>query len=113
MCLLAQAFLAVTRAAPGKQRRPGRACWVTDHGRPRRCRLRRFTPGKVADHVVLDANPLERINAVRRIDTVITRGRVLDRTRLDQMLADVEAAAQAPATQAARDLPVHNCCQKP
>jgi len=62
---------------------------------------------------VLDANPLERINAVRRIDTVITRGRVLDRTRLDQMLADVEAAAQAPATQAARDLPVHNCCQKP
>jgi hypothetical protein len=68
------------------------------------------TPGKVADLVLLDANPLDDINAVRRINTVITRGRVLDRARLDQMLADVVAAASAPDTEFVRILTAHHCC---
>ncbi|WP_244210902.1 amidohydrolase family protein [Amycolatopsis kentuckyensis] len=72
-----------------------------------------ITPGKVADLVLLDADPLADIRAVRRIDTVVTGGRVLDRAKLDRMLADAEAAANRPAgTANARSvrLPVHGCC---
>ncbi len=69
--------------------------------------------GKVADLVVLDANPLEDIGAVRRIDTVVTRGRVLGRAKLTQMLADVEAAANASTARSltwSGRLPVQGCC---
>jgi hypothetical protein len=69
--------------------------------------------GKVADLVLLDANPLADIRAVRRIDTVVTAGRVLGRAKLDRMLAGVETAAQQQATTAnARSvrLPVRGCC---
>jgi cytosine/adenosine deaminase-related metal-dependent hydrolase len=72
-----------------------------------------IAPGKVADLVLLDADPLADIRAVRRVDTVVTAGRVLDRATLDRMLADAEAAANRPATAAnARSvrLPVHGCC---
>jgi len=72
-----------------------------------------ITPGKVADLVLLDADPLADIRAVRRIDTVVTAGRVLGRAALDRMLADAEAAANRPAGAAnARSvrLPVHGCC---
>ncbi|ADJ50158.1 amidohydrolase [Amycolatopsis mediterranei S699] len=72
-----------------------------------------ITPGKVADLVLLDADPLADIGAVRRIDTVVTAGRVLDRAALDRLLADAEAAANRPAAAAnARSvrLPVHGCC---
>ncbi|KDN23608.1 amidohydrolase family protein [Amycolatopsis rifamycinica] len=72
-----------------------------------------ITPGKVADLVLLDADPLADIRAVRRIDTVVTGGRVLGRAALDKLLADAEAAANRPAAGAnARSvrLPVHGCC---
>ncbi|WP_328448348.1 amidohydrolase family protein [Amycolatopsis sp. NBC_00438] len=72
-----------------------------------------ITPGKVADLVLLDANPLTDIRAVRRIDTVVTAGRVLDRTRLTRMLADVETAAKQPpagANSRSVRLPVRGCC---
>ena len=45
--------------------------------------------GKVADVVVLRANPLEDIAATRQIDAVVARGRLLDRRRLDAMLNEV------------------------
>jgi hypothetical protein len=45
--------------------------------------------GKLADLVLLDANPLRDIHNVRRIRAVVFNGRVLDRSRLDQMLAAV------------------------
>ena len=45
--------------------------------------------GKVADVVVLKANPLQDIAATRQIDAVVTQGRLLDRKRLDAMLAEV------------------------
>ncbi|HUQ59444.1 MAG TPA: amidohydrolase family protein [Lentzea sp.] len=54
------------------------------------------TPGKQADLVVLDANPLADITNVGRIHAVVSRGRYLgpaDRTRV---LAEIEAAAQEP-----------------
>lgn len=44
-----------------------------------------------ADLVVLDANPLEDIRNTRKIHAVIVRGRLLDRTALDGLLANVKA----------------------
>jgi Amidohydrolase family len=49
--------------------------------------------GKLADLVLLDANPLDDINNTRKIAAVIINGRYLRRETLDTMLADVEAAA--------------------
>jgi imidazolonepropionase-like amidohydrolase len=50
--------------------------------------------GRSADLVLLDANPLEDIANVRRIRAVITAGRFLDRSALDQLLTRAKAAAQ-------------------
>jgi hypothetical protein len=44
-------------------------------------------PGKVADLVLLEGNPLENIRNTTRMATVVLGGRVLDRSRLDQLLA--------------------------
>ena len=51
------------------------------------------TKGKLADLVLLDANPLEDISNTKMIDAVVLNGRLLDRRTLDKMLAGVEAAA--------------------
>ncbi len=45
--------------------------------------------GKLANLVLLDANPLADIHNTRRIDAVILHGRVFTRNELDGMLADV------------------------
>ncbi|MND08688.1 hypothetical protein D3C83_314830 [compost metagenome] len=50
--------------------------------------------GKRADLVLLDANPLDSIGNVRRIRAVVAAGRYLDRSELDRLLAQVQAAAQ-------------------
>jgi len=44
-------------------------------------------PGKSADFIVLDANPLEEITNSRKIDRVYLRGREVDRARLRAMWA--------------------------
>jgi 8-hydroxy-5-deazaflavin:NADPH oxidoreductase len=54
------------------------------------------TAGKLADLVLLDANPLEDIRNTRRIRAVVLNGRYLDRPVLDGLLADAERAANAP-----------------
>ena len=51
-------------------------------------------PGKIADLVLLSANPLLDIRNTRKISAVIANGRFFDRVALDQMLVDVEAAAK-------------------
>ena len=51
--------------------------------------------GKVADLVLLDANPLEDIANTRRIRAVIQDGRLLDRRALDAMLAGARLRASA------------------
>jgi len=44
--------------------------------------------GKVADLVILDANPLEDIRNTERIVGVVTAGRYLDRQKLDRLLSE-------------------------
>ncbi len=51
--------------------------------------------GKLADLVLLDANPLDDIRNTQKINAVIVNGRYLSRAALDQLLAGVETAAQA------------------
>src|SRR5262245_11750854 len=48
--------------------------------------------GKLADLVLLEANPLEDIRNTRRIAAVVLRGVLYDRNDLDQMLKAVQAA---------------------
>jgi hypothetical protein len=50
--------------------------------------------GKLADLVLLDADPLEDIRNTRKIRGVVLSGHFFDRMELDRMLAEVEAAAK-------------------
>jgi imidazolonepropionase-like amidohydrolase len=50
--------------------------------------------GKLADLVLLDANPLEEISNTQRIRAVVADGRVYRRADLDQLLAEVEMLNQ-------------------
>jgi imidazolonepropionase-like amidohydrolase len=50
--------------------------------------------GKIADLVLLRANPLDDIHNTRKIDAVIAHGRFFDRAALDRLLAEVEASAK-------------------
>jgi len=50
--------------------------------------------GKLADLVLLAANPLEDIANTQRIEAVVARGRLFDREALDALLVNVEVAAQ-------------------
>jgi imidazolonepropionase-like amidohydrolase len=58
-------------------------------------RLGTIEEGKLADMVLLDANPLEDIRNTEKIAAVIVNGRYLSRADLDKMLAGVEVAANA------------------
>jgi imidazolonepropionase-like amidohydrolase len=49
--------------------------------------------GKIADLVLLGANPLEDTRNTRRIEAVVFQGHLLDRTRLDRMLEELAADA--------------------
>ena len=49
--------------------------------------------GKIADLVLLNANPLEDIRNTQRINAVISNGRLFDRKALDKMLGEAEVAA--------------------
>ena len=48
--------------------------------------------GKLADLVLLDANPLQNIANTQRINAVIVNGRLMDRKTLDDLLAQMAAA---------------------
>jgi len=49
--------------------------------------------GKIADLVLLDANPLVDIRNTQRINAVVSNGRLFDRKALDKLLAEAEIAA--------------------
>ena len=53
--------------------------------------LGRIEPGKLADLVLLDANPLENIRNTQKIDAVVADGQLYRRADLDRLLAEVEA----------------------
>jgi amidohydrolase family protein len=53
-----------------------------------------IAPGRSADLVLLDGNPLEDIANVRRIRAVVTSGTFLDRSEIDRLLIQAKAAAQ-------------------
>lgn len=50
--------------------------------------------GKLADLVLLAANPLENIANTQRIEALVTRGRFFDRQAIDDLLADAARAAR-------------------
>jgi imidazolonepropionase-like amidohydrolase len=50
--------------------------------------------GKVADLVLLDANPLADITNTKKISAVVLGGKLLTRAQLDALLSEVEAAAK-------------------
>lgn len=58
-------------------------------------RLGTIEKGRLADLVLLNANPLDDIRNTEKIDAVIVNGRYLPREQLDKMLAGVEEAAKA------------------
>ena len=49
--------------------------------------------GMIADLVLLDGNPLDAIINTQEISAVVLRGKYLPQAILEQMLANVEAAA--------------------
>jgi imidazolonepropionase-like amidohydrolase len=49
--------------------------------------------GKLADLVLLDADPLKDIKNTEKIAAVVTGGKLLTRQALDKMLAEVQALA--------------------
>jgi hypothetical protein len=51
-------------------------------------------PGKIADLVLLNANPLDDIGNTKKIEAVIVNGRYFSRDHLDKLLVDIEAAAK-------------------
>ena len=50
--------------------------------------------GKIADLVLLDANPLESIGNTKKIDSVVIRGKLFTRSGLQRVLAAAEDAAR-------------------
>ncbi len=62
-----------------------------------------LAPGKAADLVLLDADPLTDIGATRRIDTVVRQGRVYDRAQLDAMLAEIATKVATQRAKAMKD----------
>lgn len=50
-------------------------------------------PGKLADLVLLNANPLDDIANTRKIDAVVYGGRLFPKASLDEMLAKAQALA--------------------
>jgi tetratricopeptide (TPR) repeat protein len=53
--------------------------------------------GKIADLVLLDANPLEDIGNTRKISAVVFGGKFFLRASLDEMLTKIEALASRPS----------------
>jgi len=50
--------------------------------------------GKIADLLLLEANPLDDIRNTKRVDSVVVGGRLLSRAKLHELLTGVEAAAK-------------------
>jgi imidazolonepropionase-like amidohydrolase len=69
------------------------ATWSPARYLGREATMGTVAPGKVADLVVLDADPRADVANTRKIAAVVTRGRYFDRAALDALLVEVKAAA--------------------
>ena len=85
LALLVQAGLSPMAALQAATRNPARAFKLADQGT--------IEKGMRADLVLLDANPLDQIENIRKIRTVVAAGRVFDRQELDAILADIQSSA--------------------
>ena len=85
LALLVSVGLSPGEALEAATRKPARLVGHTDVGTIER--------GMRGDLVLLTADPLQDIENTRRIDTVFLAGRVLNRTALDAMLAEIESEA--------------------
>lgn len=87
LALLVEAGLAPLEALRAATLNPARVFGLADS-------LGTIEAGKLADLVLLDANPLEDIDNTRRIRAVVADGRVHRRADLDRLLAEVEAQSR-------------------
>jgi imidazolonepropionase-like amidohydrolase len=85
LALLVKAGLSPMEALQAATRNPAKFLGVLD-------RLGTVEKGKLADLVLLDANPLEEISNTQRIYAVVLNGRLLPKVSLQKMLTEVEAA---------------------
>lgn len=86
LAMLVSAGLTPLAALQASTSSPARYFHATDS-------LGTVAPGKLADLVVLDADPLRDIRNAQRIHAVVVNGRLLDRTELDAMLRGAEERA--------------------
>lgn len=71
-------------------------------------RTGRVAPGHAADLVILDADPLADIRNTQKLSGVVVRGRYLDDTARQALLAEVErTAAGTPAEALSPGCPCH------
>jgi hypothetical protein len=87
LTLLVQAGLTPLEALRTATLNPARVLYLADS-------LGSIDAGKLADLVVLDANPLADIANTRRIRAVVANGRLYRREDLDRLLVSVEAFGQ-------------------
>ena len=93
--LLVQAGLTTTEALQSATLLPARALGLEDE-------LGSVVPGKAADLVLLDGDPLADIHNTTRIRAVMRGGRLLDRATLDGMLAEAAEFAAAQDSEVGR-----------
>jgi hypothetical protein len=85
LSLLVQAGLSAREALQAATYNPAKFLGILD-------RFGSVEKGKIADIVLLDANPLEDIHNTRRVQAVVINGRYLDRAALNDLLAQAAAS---------------------
>jgi imidazolonepropionase-like amidohydrolase len=87
LAFLAEAGLTPVQALQTATRNPAKVLGKSDE-------LGAVEAGKIADLVLLEADPLQDIRNTRRIRAVVANGRLLDRSALDRLLRDGEEQAK-------------------